>query len=68
MSIRFDVLTLINSGVTDRRKIMTRLGVSVRSVSSSVRFLIKEGWVEYSREPISAVGSVGYRMTQVGMS
>lgn len=67
MSIRFDVLILINSGVTDRSEIMERLGINIRSVSNCVRFLIKEGWVEYSREPVSAVGSVGYRITQVGI-
>jgi hypothetical protein len=67
MSIRFDILVLINSGVTDRGEIINRLGVNLRSVSNSIRFLIKEGWVEYSREPVSAVGSVGYRITQVGI-
>ena len=67
MSIRFDVLILINSGVTDRSEIVARLGINIRSVSNCVRFLIKEGWVEYSRESISAVGSVGYRITQVGI-
>ena len=67
MSIRFDILVLINSGVTDRGEIVNRLGVNLRSVSNSIGFLIKEGWVEYSREPVSAVGSVGYRITQVGI-
>ena len=67
MSIRFDVLILINSGVTDRSEIMERLGINIRSVSNCVRFLVKEGWVDYSRESISAVGSVGYRITQVGI-
>ena len=67
MSIRFDVLILINSGVTDRNEIMARLGINIRSVSNCVRFLVKEGWVDYSRESISAVGSVGYRITQVGI-
>ena len=67
MSIRLDVLILINSGVTDRSEIMEKLGVNIMSVSNCFRFLIKEGWVEYSREPVSAVGSVGYRITQVGI-
>ena len=67
MSIRLDVLILINSGVTDRSEIMEKLGINIMSVSNCFRFLIKEGWVEYSREPVSAVGSVGYRITQVGI-
>jgi predicted transcriptional regulator len=46
---------------------MEKLGVNIMSVSNCFRFLIKEGWVEYSREPVSAVGSVGYRITQVGI-
>ena len=67
MSIRFDILVLINSGVTDRGEIINRLGVNLRSVSNSIRFLIKEGWVEYSRESISVVGGDGFRITQVGI-
>ena len=67
MSIRFDVLILINSGVTDRSEIMERLGINIRSVSNCVRFLIKEGWVEYSRESISVVGGDSFRITQVGI-
>ena len=67
MSIRFDVLILINSGVTDRSEIVARLGISIRSVSNSIRFLIKEGWVEYSRESISVVGGDSFRITQVGI-
>ena len=67
MSIRFDVLILINSGVTDRSEIVARLGINIRSVSNSIRFLIKEGWVEYSRESISVVGGDSFRITQVGI-
>ena len=67
MSIRFDVLILINSGVTDRSEIVERLGINIRSVSNSIRFLIKEGWVEYSRESISVVGGDSFRITQVGI-
>ena len=67
MSIRFDVLILINSGVTDRDEIVARLGINIRSVSNSIRFLIKEGWVEYSRESISVVGGDSFRITQVGI-
>ena len=67
MSIRLDVLILINSGVTDRSEIMERLGINIRSVSNCVRFLIKEGWVEYSRESISVVGGDSFRITQVGI-
>ena len=67
MSIRFDVLILINSGVTDRSEIVARLGINIRSVSNCVRFLIKEGWVEYSRESISVVGGDSFRITQVGI-
>jgi predicted transcriptional regulator len=67
MSIRFDVLILINSGVTDRNEIMARLGINIRSVSNCVRFLVKEGWVEYSRESISVVGGDSFRITQVGI-
>ena len=67
MSIRLDVLILINSGVTDRSEIVARLGINIRSVSNSIRFLIKEGWVEYSRESISVVGGDSFRITQVGI-
>lgn len=81
MSIRQDILTLINSGVTSRDDILERLDIGSKSLNNSVRFLENRGWIECCRPNkssrslttfrsiLSSVSnsSPSYKMTEIGI-